>query len=191
MKGCRPLPIRNRPAHLQLSGTYALSAGPGSPSPQDGFRIAELLSLQVGDVWQHGQVVQQLTVRSRAYEAEREGRTVPPPRGEGGSRRPAAGPCGRSRTSPPGRMCSAVARDDRPSRPPSLAHTSAKLQPPRINRILMRKTLPIRCTTSWGLTSFARSALGHQQSATPNATELRRGEIHAANPPSDPQEMLI
>ena len=41
-----------------------------------GFRISELLSLTVGDVWQHGQVVTHVTVRRRQMKRHLAGRVV-------------------------------------------------------------------------------------------------------------------
>jgi integrase len=79
MKGCRPL-TDPEIALLTCSfgGTYALRDRAWFIlGLKTGFRIAELLSLQVGDVWQHGQVVQQLTVRRAHMKQKREGRTVP------------------------------------------------------------------------------------------------------------------
>jgi integrase len=43
---------------------------------KSGFRISELLSLRVGDVWQHGRVVDRVTVQRRHMKRKVEGRTV-------------------------------------------------------------------------------------------------------------------
>jgi site-specific recombinase XerD len=40
------------------------------------FRIAELLSLRVGDVWQHGQFVERVAVSRRHMKGKTEGRSV-------------------------------------------------------------------------------------------------------------------
>jgi Phage integrase family len=79
MKGCRPL---TDPEVALLSrsfgGTYALRDRAWFIlGLTTGFRIAELLSLRLGDVWQYGRVVDQLTVRRAHMKQKREGRTVP------------------------------------------------------------------------------------------------------------------
>jgi integrase len=43
---------------------------------KSGFRISELLSLRVGDVYQHGRVVERVTVQRRHMKKKIEGRTV-------------------------------------------------------------------------------------------------------------------
>jgi len=43
---------------------------------KSGFRISELLSLQVGDVWRGAQVAARVTVRRRHMKRQLEGRTV-------------------------------------------------------------------------------------------------------------------
>jgi integrase len=43
---------------------------------KSGFRISELLSLRVGDVAQHGRLVEQVTVSRQHMKNQREGRTV-------------------------------------------------------------------------------------------------------------------
>jgi integrase len=79
MKGCRPL----TDAEIALvsrsfGGTYALRDRAWFIlGLKTGFRIAELLSLRVGDVWQYGRVVDQLIVRRAHMKQKREGRTVP------------------------------------------------------------------------------------------------------------------
>jgi integrase len=79
MKGCRPL--TDAEVHLvsrSFGGTYAArDRALFIVGIKTGFRIAELLSLRVGDVWQHGRVVDQLTVRRAHMKQQREGRTVP------------------------------------------------------------------------------------------------------------------
>jgi integrase len=42
-----------------------------------GFRISELLSLTVGDVWQHGQFVARVAVQRRYMKGKGQGRSVP------------------------------------------------------------------------------------------------------------------
>jgi integrase len=79
MKGCRPL-TDPEIALLTRSfgGPYALRDRAWFIfGLKTGFRIAELLSLRVGDVWQHGRVVDQVTVRRAHMKQQREGRTVP------------------------------------------------------------------------------------------------------------------
>jgi integrase len=79
MKGCRPL--TDAEVHLvsrSFGGTYAArDRALFILGIKSGFRIAELLSVRVGDVWQHGRVVDQLTVRRAHMKQQREGRTVP------------------------------------------------------------------------------------------------------------------
>jgi integrase len=79
MKGCRPLTDQEIALLTRsFGGTYALRDRAWFVvGLKTGFRIAELLSLQVGDVWQHGHVVDQLTVRRGHMKQKREGRTVP------------------------------------------------------------------------------------------------------------------
>jgi site-specific recombinase XerD len=44
---------------------------------KSGFRISELLSLTVGDVWQHGQFVERVAVRRQHMKGKHQGRSVP------------------------------------------------------------------------------------------------------------------
>jgi integrase len=79
MKGCRPL---SDPEIALVSrsfgGTYAArDRALFLLGIKTGFRIAELLSLRVGDVLQHQRIVDQLTVRRAHMKQQREGRTVP------------------------------------------------------------------------------------------------------------------
>jgi integrase len=79
MKGCRPL---SDPEIALVSrsfgGTYvARDRALFLLGIKTGFRIAELLSLRVGDVLQHDRLVDQLTVRRAHMKRQREGRTVP------------------------------------------------------------------------------------------------------------------
>ena len=79
MKGCRPLTDQEVAVLTRsFGGTYALrDRALFVLGIKTGFRIAELLSVRVGDVWQHGRVVDQLTVRRAHMKQQREGRTVP------------------------------------------------------------------------------------------------------------------
>jgi integrase len=79
MKGCRPLTDPEVAlVSRSFGGTYAArDRALFIVGIKTGFRIAELLSLRVGDVWQYGRVVDQLTVRRAHMKQQREGRTVP------------------------------------------------------------------------------------------------------------------
>jgi integrase len=78
MKGCRPL----TEAEVELvqhsfGGVYAArDKALFLLGVKSGFRISELLSLQVGDVWQHGRLVDRVTVPRRHMKNKTEGRTV-------------------------------------------------------------------------------------------------------------------
>jgi integrase len=78
MKGCRPL----TEAEVELmqasfGGTYgARDRALFLLGVKSGFRISELLSLRLGDVWQHGRLVDRVTVERRYMKNKREGRTV-------------------------------------------------------------------------------------------------------------------
>jgi integrase len=78
MKGCRPL-TDNEVAQVASSfgGKYAArDKALFLLGLKSGFRISELLSLQVGDVYQHGQLVDRVTVRRANMKRKTEGRTV-------------------------------------------------------------------------------------------------------------------
>jgi integrase len=78
MKGCRPLTVAEV-ARLRQSfgGRYARrDRALFLVGVKSGFRISELLSLQVGDVWRGQQVVERVTVRRRHMKRQTEGRTV-------------------------------------------------------------------------------------------------------------------
>jgi integrase len=78
MKGCRPL-TDTEVALVQASfgGKYAArDRALFVLGVKSGFRISELLSLQVGDIYQHGRVVDRVTVQRRHMKQKREGRTV-------------------------------------------------------------------------------------------------------------------
>src|SRR5918994_2914390 len=78
MKGCRPL----TEAEVDLvqrsyGGVYAdRDKALFLLGVKSGFRISELLSLRVGDVSQHGRLVDRVTVQRRHMKNQREGRTV-------------------------------------------------------------------------------------------------------------------
>jgi integrase len=79
MKGCRPL-SDDEVELLQCSfgGTYgSRDRALFLLGVKSGFRISELLSLRVGDVYQHGRVVDRVTVHRRHMKKKLEGRTVP------------------------------------------------------------------------------------------------------------------
>ena len=79
MKGCRPL-TDEEIALLSRSfgGRYAArDRALFILGVKSGFRIAELLSIQVGDVLQYDRMVDQLTVRRAHMKQKIEGRTVP------------------------------------------------------------------------------------------------------------------
>jgi integrase len=78
MKGCRPL-TEAEVALVQASfgGTYAdRDKALFLLGVKSGFRISELLSLRIGDVSQHGRLVDRVTVPRRQMKNTREGRTV-------------------------------------------------------------------------------------------------------------------
>src|SRR5437016_4989147 len=78
MKGCRPL-TEPEVEILQQSvgGVYAArDRALFLLGVKSGFRISELLSLQLGDVWQHGRLVERVTVQRRHMKKKLEGRTV-------------------------------------------------------------------------------------------------------------------
>jgi len=78
MKGCRPL-TEEEVDVLQRSfgGRYAArDKALFLLGVKSGFRISELLSLRVGDVCQHGHLVDRVTVQRRHMKKKVEGRTV-------------------------------------------------------------------------------------------------------------------
>ena len=79
MKGCRPL------SEEEISQVTQAFDGPFALRNQallvldvrTGYRISELLSLRVGDVYQRGQVVDWITVPKRHMKGQTAGRTLP------------------------------------------------------------------------------------------------------------------
>jgi integrase len=78
MKGCRPLTeaevdlLQQSFGGVYADGVKALFL----LGVKSGVRISELLSLHVGDVWQHGRLVDRVAVQRRHMKNQREGRTV-------------------------------------------------------------------------------------------------------------------
>jgi integrase len=79
MIGCRPLTDTDIAlVRRSFGGTYAArDRALFLLGVKTGFRIDELLSIRLGDVWQHDRLVDQLTVRRAAMKRKREGHTVP------------------------------------------------------------------------------------------------------------------
>jgi integrase len=79
MKGCRPLTDEEVKLISQsFSGTFAKrNKALFVVGVRSGFRISELLALRVGDVQQHGKIVDHVTVARRYMKKKTEGRTVP------------------------------------------------------------------------------------------------------------------
>jgi integrase len=78
MKGCRAL-TDDEVARVQQAfrGTYAArDRALFVLGLKTGFRIAKLLSLRVGDVWQHGRSVDRVAVQRRHMKQKRESRSV-------------------------------------------------------------------------------------------------------------------
>lgn len=78
MKGARPLTVAEvDDLVVSFGGRYHLrDRALFVTGLKTGFRISELLSLQVRDVRRHGRVVDRVTVRRRHMKRRREGRTV-------------------------------------------------------------------------------------------------------------------
>ena len=79
MKGCRPLTDSEVEEILRsFGGRYAKrDRALFLLGVKTGFRISELLSLTVGDVLQHGRMVERVTVHRRNMKRQIEGRSVP------------------------------------------------------------------------------------------------------------------
>jgi integrase len=78
MKGCRAL-TDDEVARVSQAfrGTYAArDRALFVLGVKTGFRISELLSLRVGDVWQHGQFMERVAVSRRYMKGKTEGRSV-------------------------------------------------------------------------------------------------------------------
>jgi integrase len=78
MKGCRPLgDDETFLVAKSFGGAYALrDRALFLLGIKSGFRISELLSLTVGDVYRHGRLVERVTVQRRHMKKKVEGRTV-------------------------------------------------------------------------------------------------------------------
>jgi integrase len=78
MKGCRPLTEEEVQLVSQsFGGRYAArDKALFLLGVKSGFRISELLSLRVAAVWQHGRLVDRVTVPRRAMKGKQESRTV-------------------------------------------------------------------------------------------------------------------
>lgn len=79
MKGCRPLSdFEVEEVLASFGGRYARrDRALFLLGVKTGFRISELLSLTVGDVFQHGRMVERVSVSRRHMKKKTEGRTVP------------------------------------------------------------------------------------------------------------------
>src|SRR5688572_3627310 len=78
MRGCRALSDDEVAlVSKSFSGTYAArDKALFVLGVKSGFRISELLSLTVGDVWQHGQFVERVAVQRRHMKGKTQGRSV-------------------------------------------------------------------------------------------------------------------
>jgi integrase len=78
MKGCRALSDEEIVRVCQsFGGAYAArNKALFLLGVKTGFRISELLSLTVGDVWQHGQFVERVAVRRQHMKGKTQGRSV-------------------------------------------------------------------------------------------------------------------
>jgi integrase len=79
MQGCRPLTdeeVDN--VKRSFHGRYRLrNRAFFLLGVRSGFRLSELLSLRIRDVWQHGGMVDAITVQRRAMKGKQRSRTVP------------------------------------------------------------------------------------------------------------------
>lgn len=77
MKGCRPL--TDDEVHLitkSFGGAFAArNKALFVVGHRTGFRISELLSLRVGDVMQHGKIIDQISVQRRHMNGGKAGKT--------------------------------------------------------------------------------------------------------------------
>ena len=78
MRGCRPLSDAEvKQVAKSFSGTYAKrNKALFILGVRTGFRISELLSLLVGDVLQHGKILDRITVQRRNMKGKTQGRTI-------------------------------------------------------------------------------------------------------------------
>ena len=79
MKGCRPLTDAEvRLIAASFGGKYAKrDRALFLLGVKSGFRISELLTLKVRDVWRHGKMLDSVTVQRRNMKGKVQGRTVP------------------------------------------------------------------------------------------------------------------
>lgn len=79
MKGCRALTDAEVAVVSQsFGGAYAArDRALFILGVKSGFRISELLSLTVGDVWQHGRFLERVAVRRRHMKGKHQGSSVP------------------------------------------------------------------------------------------------------------------
>jgi integrase len=127
MKGCRPFSDAEVQAITQaFGGRYAAqNRALFVTGVKSGFRISELLSLTVGDVYDHGRIVERVTVLRKHMKKKTEGRTVvlhPRARDAIGTWLPILARClgvEKPRDLPPGTplFCSRVRREDGTRRP--------------------------------------------------------------------------
>lgn len=79
MKGCRPLTDDEAQAVFEALGKNLHASRDRALfvlGERTGFRISELLSLRVGDVWQHGRIPDEIAVARQYMKKKREGRKV-------------------------------------------------------------------------------------------------------------------
>jgi integrase len=78
MKGCRPLTEKEIEKVIEsFKGRYALrDKALFILGVKTGYRISEILSIRLGDVYQNGKIVDRVTVHRRNMKKKTEGRTV-------------------------------------------------------------------------------------------------------------------
>jgi integrase len=78
MKGCRPLTEKEiGEVLISFNGEYAArDKALFVLGLKTGFRVSELLSLKIGDIFQRGRIVDSVTVRRQFVKQKTEGRTV-------------------------------------------------------------------------------------------------------------------